>query len=74
MVSILSHTFILDEDIDGVALMGLQDTDIVKLLSKLNEDGTIRTPTMRTQRKFKTILEEYRTLAKQERKEKRRNR
>jgi len=71
---IFFHTFILDEDIDGIALMGLQDDDILKLLSKLNEDGTIRNPTMRIQRKFQIILEEYRTLVKQERKKKRKNR
>ncbi len=71
---IFFHTFILDEDIDGIALRGLQDDDISKLLSKLNEDGTIRHPTMRIQRKFRTILEEYRTLVKQERKKKRKNR
>ncbi len=64
----------LDEDIDGVALIGLKDDEILKLLSTLNEDGTRKLPTLRTQRKFRTILEEYRSLVKQERKKKRRNR
>jgi hypothetical protein len=71
---VLFHTFTLDEDIDGIALMGLRDDEILKLLSKLNDDGTIRRPTMRIQRKFRTILEEYRALVKQERKTTRRSR
>ncbi|CAF0983783.1 unnamed protein product [Rotaria sordida] len=62
-----------NEDIDGIALVGLQDDDILKLLSIQDEDGTIRNPTMRTQRKFKVILEEYRKLIRQERKKRRRS-
>ncbi len=53
--------------------MGLQDEDILKLLSTLNEDGTRRNPPMRIQRKFRTILEEYKTSVKQETKKKRRS-
>lgn len=68
------NMFIIDEDIDGVALIGLQNDDIVKLLSRLNEDGTSRRAAMKTQRKFQTILEEYRTLVQQEKKKKRRGR
>lgn len=59
---------ILDEDIDGVALMGLQDDDILKLLSILDEDGTVRSPKLRIQRKFKTILDAYNKFVEQERK------
>ncbi|CAF4700396.1 unnamed protein product, partial [Rotaria sp. Silwood2] len=62
-----------NEDIDGISLFGLQNDDILKLLSSRDEDGIIRNPTMRTQRKFRTILEEYRKLIKQERKKRRRS-
>ncbi|CAF3728572.1 unnamed protein product [Rotaria sp. Silwood1] len=62
-----------NEDIDGIALFGLQDDDILKVLSSRDEDGTIRNPTMRTQRKFRAILEEYRKLVRQERKQRRRS-
>jgi len=64
----------LDEDIDGAALIGLRDEDILKLLSIINEDGTRKLPTFRIQRKFRKILEEYRSLVKQETNKKRRNR
>ncbi|CAF3078094.1 unnamed protein product [Rotaria sp. Silwood2] len=55
-----------NQDIDGIALFGLQDDDILKLLSSKDEDGTIRNPTIRIQRKFRTILEAYRKLIKQD--------
>jgi hypothetical protein len=61
----------LDEDIDGAALIGLRDEDILKLLSIINEDGTRKPPTFRIQRKFRRILEEYRS---QETNKKRRDR
>jgi hypothetical protein len=54
--------------------MGLQNDEILKLLTIVFADGTIRSPTMRTQRKFTAGLEEYKTLVKQEKKAKRRNR
>ena len=63
---------ILDQDIDGVALVGLLDDDILKLLSIIDEDGTTRNPTRRTQRKFRIILDEFRTLIKQENKKRKR--
>jgi hypothetical protein len=72
-IVIVFVTSTLDEDIDGEALMGLQHDDISKLLTILDEDGMIQNPTVRTQRKFKTILEEYQTLFKQERKKRRRS-
>ncbi len=64
----------LDEDIDGTALMGLREEDILKLLSTINEDETRKRPTLRIQRKFRTILEEYRSLVKHEKKKTRKNR
>ncbi|UJR07650.1 hypothetical protein I4U23_011938 [Adineta vaga] len=66
-------TFI-SEDIDGEALFGLLDDEIMKLLTLYDKDGTIRTPTKRKQRKFKIILEEYRTSVQQERRKRRRSR
>ncbi|CAF1114353.1 unnamed protein product [Adineta steineri] len=62
-----------DNDIDGAAIRGLEDDDILKLLSILNQDGTIKNPTKRTQREFKRILEEYQEVVKEEKKKKRRN-
>jgi hypothetical protein len=72
--AILYHTFISDEDIDGAALTSLQDGEILKLLTLVYEDGTMRNPTSRAQRKFMEGLEEYRTLVKQEKRAKRRSR
>ncbi|CAM4863546.1 unnamed protein product [Rotaria socialis] len=57
-----------NEDIDGIALIGLNENDILKLLSTIDEDGTIKNSTMRTQRKFKAALEQYRKFVTQERK------
>jgi hypothetical protein len=71
--TILFYMSTLDEDIDGVALIGLQNTDITKLLTVSDEDGTIRNPKMRTQRKFRAKLEEYKTLVKQGKKRKKRS-
>ncbi|CAF2815559.1 unnamed protein product [Rotaria sp. Silwood2] len=62
-----------NQDIDGIALLGLQDGEILKLLSTQDEHGTITNPTMRIQRKFKAALEDYRKLIKQERKKRRRS-
>lgn len=50
--------------------MGLFDDEILKLLSTLNEDGTRNPPTLRTQRKFRKIFEDYQSEAKHKRKKK----
>ena len=64
----------IDEDIDGIALIGLKENDILKLLSTIDEDGTMKISTMRTQSKFKAALEQYSKFVTQEKKKVRRRR
>ncbi|UJR07882.1 hypothetical protein I4U23_012164 [Adineta vaga] len=65
------QTFI-DEDIDGAALMGLRDDDIIKLLAVVDQKGVRTNPTMRTLRKFLAKLEELKILGNKEQKRERR--
>ncbi|CAF0947415.1 unnamed protein product [Adineta ricciae] len=53
----------IDEDIDGAALLGLCEDDIVKLLATVDENGKRRNATLRTRRKFLAKLEECKSLA-----------
>ncbi|CAF1260775.1 unnamed protein product [Adineta ricciae] len=57
-----TQTFI-NEDIDGAALLGLCEDDIVKLLATVDENGRRRNATLRTRRKFLAKLEECKSLA-----------
>ncbi|CAF4866338.1 unnamed protein product, partial [Rotaria sp. Silwood1] len=46
-----------DENIDGEALMKVNDDQLENLLSVLNQDGIAKKPTQRTKRIFKAELE-----------------
>lgn len=48
-----------DEEIDGKVLFDLTYDDIIKLLSEVKNDGTIKLPTIGTRHRFQALLKEY---------------
>ena len=61
----------LEEDIDGMALIGLSEEEILKLLSTVDENGKRKAPNLRTQRHFRKLFEQSRSPVKQKAKKKR---
>ena len=55
----------LEEDIDGMALIGLSEEEILKLLSTVDENGRRKAPNLRTQRHFRKLFEQSRSQVKQ---------
>jgi hypothetical protein len=69
-IFIIYHILTLDRNIDGSALKGLTDYDIPEILIVLNEDGTIKKPTIGAVRRFREELSEWKTFLGQMRKRK----
>jgi hypothetical protein len=57
------YIFLLDEEINGEAMMALNDSDIEQLLSEKHTNKTVKKPTIGAKRTFETKLREWKKEA-----------